>query len=123
MVAPDATLPVFRTVATNSETEPGTTSAGPTMSSSIDGVAGNAVEAGRLLAAGRAGGGDSDWAGGNAGIAAAGGDANGAAMGGNEMAGDEPEGGPNGAAGSGAAIASGAGLVGSGVAGSVGGVG
>jgi hypothetical protein len=118
VVAPDATLPVFRTVATNSETEPGTTSAGPTMSSSSDGVAGNAVEAGRLLAAGRAGGGDSDWAGGNPGIAAAGGDANGAAMGGNEMAGDETGGGA-----SGAAVASGAGLVGSGVVGSVGAVG
>jgi hypothetical protein len=52
--------------------------------------------------------------GGNAGIAAAGGDANGAAMGGNDMAGDETGGGASGAAASGAAIASGAGLVGSG---------
>jgi hypothetical protein len=54
-VDPEATLPVFRTVATNSETAPGKTSAGPTMSSSNDGVAGRAVEAGRLLAAGNAG--------------------------------------------------------------------
>ena len=105
MVAPEATLPVFRTVATNSDTEPGSTSAGPTISNSSDGVAGSAVEAGRLLAAGRAGGGASGWAVGIGGIAT-GGDATG--------------GGISVPAASGAAMANGAGLGAGGVAGIVG---
>ena len=108
VVAPEATLPVFRTVATNSETEPGSTSAGPTMSSSSDGVAGSAVEAGRPLEAGRAGGGASGWA------------VGGIATGGNATGGGVSVAAASGAVASGAAMANGAGLVDGGVAGIVG---
>ena len=114
VVAPEATLPVFRTVATNSDTEPGSTSAGPTISNSSDGVAGSAVEAGRPLEAGRAGGGASGWAVGT-----------GIATGGIPRGGDATGGGvsvaaASGAVASGAAITNGAGLVDGGVAGIVG---
>ena len=118
VVAPEATLPVFRTVATNSETEPGSTSAGPTMSSSSDGVAGSTADAGRLLAAGRAGGGASGCVDGSGGIVTGG-----AATGAEATGGGASVDAASGAVASGAAMANGAGLVGGGVAGIVGAVG
>ena len=109
MVAPEATLPVFRTLATNSETAPGITSAGPTISNSSDGVAGRTVEAGRLLAAGSVGGGaPSGWGTGN---------------GGGDMGAAAKGAAAKGAAAKGAAIASGGVVVGGGATGIVGAVG